>query len=268
MERPDWAPAEIDIERPSAARMYDYYLGGNHNFAADRAAVEQIRAVIPDVEVGARANRAFLRRAVRFLTDSGIRQFLDIGSGIPTLGNVHEIAQQADPTARVAYVDIDPVAVAHSRKILAGNDNATVIQADGRRPERVLADPDVRALLDFDQPIAVMLVAMLHFVSDDEDPAGILRAFRDAVPAGSYLVISHGSPDSRPQEGAAGQAVYHRTANPLTLRTRAELTALFDGFTLVAPGVVWVPEWRPDSPDEVGEHPERTGVLGGVGRKE
>ncbi|GAA1763564.1 SAM-dependent methyltransferase [Luedemannella helvata] len=268
MDRPDWAPEEIDIERPSAARMYDFYLGGNHNFAADRAAVEQIRAVIPDVEVGARANRAFLRRAVRFLAESGIRQFLDIGSGIPTLGNVHEIAQQADPTARVAYVDIDPVAVAHSRKILAGNGNATAIQADGRQPERVLADPEVRALLDFDRPIAVMLVAMLHFVSDDENPAGILRTFHDAVPSGSYLVLSHGSPDSRPQEGAAGQAVYNRTANPLTLRTRAELTALFDGFALVPPGVVWVPEWRPDSPDEVGEHPERTGVLGGVGRKE
>lgn len=267
MDRPDWAPAEIDIERPSAARMYDYYLGGSHNFAADRAAAQQVLAAIPDVPVGAQANRAFLRRAVRFLSASGVRQFLDIGSGIPTLGNVHEIAQQADPTSRVVYVDLDPVAVAHSRRLLVGNDRATAIQADGRRPETILGHPEVRALLDFGQPVAIMMVAMLHFVSNEDDPAGMLRAFHDAVPDGSYLVLSHGTADSRPREGAAGTAVYQRTANPLTLRTRAELTELFDGFTLLPPGVVWVPQWHPDAPDEVGDHPERTAMLGGVGRK-
>jgi hypothetical protein len=268
MDRPDWAPADIDIERPSAARMYDYYLGGNHNFAADREAARQVFAVIPDVAVGAQANRAFLRRAVRFLVDSGVRQFLDIGSGIPTLGNVHEIAQQANPDARVVYVDIDPVAVAHSRQLLADNDLATAIQEDARHPDRILSHPEVRALIDVSEPVAIMMVAMLHFVSDAEDPQGMLRTLREAVPSGSYLVLSHGTSDSRPRDGAAGQQVYQRTGSPLTLRTRAELTALFEGFPLVPPGVVWVPQWRPDSPDEVGEHPELTAMLGGVGRKE
>ncbi|GAA1816678.1 SAM-dependent methyltransferase [Luedemannella flava] len=268
MDRPDWAPEDIDMERPSAARMYDYYLGGSHNFAADRAAAQQVQAVIPDVSVSAQANRTFLRRAVRFLVDSGVRQFLDIGSGIPTLGNVHEIAQQADPASRVVYVDIDPVAVAHSRRILAGNDHATAIRADGRQPDTILGHPEVRALLDFEQPVAIMMVAMLHFVSDDDDPAGMVRALHGAVPSGSYLALSHGTDDARPGDGAIGMAIYRNTANPITLRTRAQVTALFDGFELVPPGVVWVPQWHPDSPDEVGENPERTGVLGGVGRKE
>jgi hypothetical protein len=248
--------------------MYDYYLGGSHNFAADRAAAQQVLAAIPDASLGAQANRAFLRRAVRYVVGAGVRQFLDIGSGIPTLGNVHEIAQQADPEARVVYVDLDPVAIAHSRHLLAGNDRATAIQEDGRHPGRIVAHPDVRALLDFDQPVAVMMVAMLHFVSDEEDPAGMIRALHDTVASGSYLVLTHGTDESRPREGAAGRAVYQRTASPLTLRNRDELTALFAGFPLVAPGVVWAPQWHPDSPAEVGEHPEMTGILSGVGRKE
>jgi len=268
MDRPDWAPEDIDIERPSAARMYDYYLGGNHNFAADRAAAQQVLAAIPDASLAAQANRAFLRRAVRFLIDAGVRQFLDIGSGIPTIGNVHEVAQQAAPDARVVYVDLDPVAIAHSRQLLAGNDRATAIQADGRHPGRIVDHPDVRTLLDFDQPVAVMMVAMLHFVSDEDDPAGMIRALHDTVASGSYLVLSHGTSENHPREGAAGKAVYQRTASPLTLRTRAELAALFAGFPVVPPGVVWAPQWHPDSPAEVGEHPETTGILAGVGRKE
>ena len=160
----------LDIERPSAARMYDYYLGGSHNFAVDRAAADAVLAVIPDVPVGAQANRAFLRRAVRYLVEAGVTQFIDIGSGIPTLGNVHEIAQQADPRTRVVYVDTDPVAVAHSRLILGGNERATVIHEDLRRPGEILEHPDVRQLIDFDQPVALMLVAVLHFVSDAAEP--------------------------------------------------------------------------------------------------
>ena len=267
MDRPDWAPADIDLERPSAARMYDYYLGGSHNFAADRAAAAAVLAVIPDVSVGAQANRAFLRRAVRYLAAAGVRQFLDIGSGIPTLGNVHEIAQQAAADSRVVYVDIDPVAVAHSQQILAGNPNATVIQEDLRRPEQILNHEVVRRLIDFSEPVAIMLVAVMHFISDSDDPTGILATLTAATAPGSYLVMSHGTGEGRPKEAAGGTAVYQRTANPLTLRDRAEVCALFDGYDLVEPGVVWTPLWHPDSPEEVGEHPELTAILGGVGRR-
>ncbi|WBB67208.1 SAM-dependent methyltransferase [Micromonospora sp. WMMD812] len=266
MQRPDWAPETIDIERPSVARMYDYYLGGSHNFAADRAAAQAMVAAVPEAPLMAQANRAFLRRAVQFLVEAGVRQFLDIGSGIPTVGNVHEIAQLAAPESRVVYVDVDPVAVEHSREILAGTDRAAVVQEDLRNPERILAHPDVRRLLDFDQPVAVMVVAVLHFVSDDDRPAEILRTLREALAPGSFLVLSQASDDGRSEdERAEAERVYRRTDNPLWVRGRAELTALFDGFELVEPGVVWVPQWRPESPDSA-EDAERAVFMGGVGR--
>ncbi|WP_428964408.1 SAM-dependent methyltransferase [Micromonospora fluostatini] len=255
------------MERPSVARMYDYYLGGSHNFAADRAAACAMMAAVPDAPLMAQANRAFLRRAVQFLVDAGVRQFLDIGSGIPTVGNVHEIAQRAAPDARVVYVDVDPIAVAHSREILAGNDRATALQEDLRRPERILAHPEVTRLLDFSQPVAVMIVAMLHFVPDSERPAEILRTLRDALAPGSYLVLSQVSPDLRggtPEQDEA-ERVYQSTDNPLWFRGRDELTALFAGFELVEPGVVWVPEWHPETP-EAAEHAEQAVFMGGVGR--
>ncbi|HEY8533073.1 MAG TPA: SAM-dependent methyltransferase [Micromonospora sp.] len=266
MQRPDWAPEGIDIERPSAARMYDYYLGGSHNFAADRAAAQAMIAAVPDAPLMAQANRAFLRRAVQFLVDAGIRQFLDIGSGIPTVGNVHEIAQRAAPESRVVYVDIDPIAVAHSRAILAGNDRATVVQADLRTPDRILEAPEVRALLDFTQPIAVLIVAVLHFIPDSDDPAGILATIRNALAPGSYLVLSQASYDGRSEEERRqAEEVYRRTDSPLYPRSRAELARFFDGFELVEPGLVWVPQWRPDSPDDAADA-ERAVFIGGVGR--
>ncbi|MEV1330069.1 SAM-dependent methyltransferase [Micromonospora costi] len=266
MQRPDWAPETIDIERPSVARMYDYYLGGSHNFAADRAAAQAMVAAVPEAPLMAQANRAFLRRAVHYLTGVGVRQFLDIGSGIPTVGNVHEIAQHNAADSRVVYVDVDPVAVAHSREILAGDDRAVVVQEDLRNPERILAHPEVRGLLDFDQPVAVMVVAVMHFVSDDDGPARILRTLRDALAPGSHLVLSQASDDGRSEEERAeAERVYRRTDNPLWVRSRAELTAFFDGFTLVEPGVVWVPQWRPESPDSA-EDAERAVFMGGVGR--
>jgi SAM-dependent methyltransferase len=266
MQRPDWAPDTIDIERPSVARMYDYYLGGSHNFAADRAAAQAMVAAVPEAPLMAQANRAFLRRAVHHLADAGVRQFLDIGSGIPTVGNVHEIAQRLDPQSRVVYVDVDPVAVAHSREILAGNERATVVQEDLRHPEAILAHPDVRKLLDLSQPVAVMVVAVLHFVSDDDRPAELLRTLRDALAPGSYLVLSQASDDGRSEdERAVAERVYRRTDNPLWVRSRAELTALFDGFELLDPGVVWVPQWRPDTPESA-ENAEQAVFMGGVGR--
>src|SRR6266511_1869839 len=242
MERPSWAPVGVDIERPSAARLYDYALGGSHNFAVDRELFRQLIVAVPDLVAQAQASRAFLRRAVRFLVDAGVRQFLDIGSGIPTRGNVHEIAQRVAPDARVMYVDIDPVAVAHSRAILAGNGRVGVLQEDLRRPEQILGHPQVRRLLDFDQPIAVLLVAMLHQVSDEDDPAGIIAQLRDAVAPGSYLVISHGTSESRPEVAA-------------------------EGVQVLRPGVVWAPQWRPDAPEDADDHPERSIMLVGAGRK-
>ncbi|MEV4812890.1 SAM-dependent methyltransferase [Micromonospora avicenniae] len=266
MQRPDWAPETIDIERPSVARMYDYYLGGSHNFAADRAAAQAMVAAVPEAPLMAQANRAFLRRAVQFLTEAGVRQFLDIGSGIPTVGNVHEIARRTAPDSRVVYVDVDPVAVAHSREILAGDDRAAVVQEDLRRPEQILAHPDVRGLLDFDEPIAVMVVAVLHFIADDDRPAEILGVLRDALAPGSHLVLSQASDEGRSEEERAeAQKVYRHTDNPLWVRSRPELTTFFEGFTLVEPGVVWVPEWRPESPENA-EDAERSVFMGGVGR--
>ncbi|MGC4805706.1 SAM-dependent methyltransferase [Micromonospora sp. DT233] len=267
MQRPDWAPDTIDIERPSVARMYDYYLGGSHNFAADRATARAMVDAVPEAPLMAQANRAFLRRAVHFLAEAGIRQFLDIGSGIPTVGNVHEIAQRIDPASRVVYVDIDPVAVAHSREILSGNDRAAVIQEDLRRPEQILTHPDLTGLLDLSQPVAVMIVAVLHFVPDSDRPAEILRTLRAALAPGSYLVLSQASDDDRQDHGerAEAEAVYHRTDNPLIIRSRAQLTSLFDGFDLVDPGLVWVPQWRPETPENA-EGAEKSAFLGGVGR--
>jgi len=266
MERPQWAPQTIDIERPSVARMYDYYLGGYHNFAVDRAAAQQMIAAVPEAPLMAQANRAFLRRAVRFLVDAGVRQFLDVGSGIPTVGNVHEIAQQQAPDARVVYVDTDPVAVAHSREILAGNDLATAVQEDLRRPREILDHPEVRKLIDLDAPVAVMIVAVLHFVPDSDDPAGCIRTIRDALAPGSYLTLSQASDEGRPaQERDDAVAIYRRTDSPLAVRDRAELTRFFEGFDLVEPGVVWVPQWRPDSP-HAADDADRAAFQGGVGR--
>jgi S-adenosyl methyltransferase len=267
MERPPWAPPSIDIDQPSAARMYDYYLGGTHNFAADRKAAEAIIAAIPDVFDGCRANRAFLQRVVRELAEAGVRQFIDIGSGIPTVGNVHEVAQKAAPDARVVYVDIDPVAVLHARELLADDERVTVIQQDMREPRRIFEHPDVARLINPDEPVAVLLMAVLHFVPDEQDPKGILAAIRAAMPVGSYVALSHGVKDARPREASDAQQVYHRTANPLTVRTKQEVTDMFDGFEVLEPGVVYVSQWRPEPDDPPVEHPERHAIVGGVARR-
>jgi hypothetical protein len=266
MARPDWAPETIDIERPSAARMYDYFLGGSHNFAIDREAARQVIAAMPEVPLRAQANRAFLRRSVRFLVDAGVRQFLDIGSGIPTVGNVHEIAQQAAPESRVVYVDRDPVAVAHSQELLAGDDRASVVQADLRDPAPITDHPTVRGLLDFDQPIGLLIVAVLHFMPDEYRPYRAVATIRDALPAGSYLALSHANVESvSAGQQVAGQQVYQRSDSTFVSRGTAEVARFFDGFTLVEPGLVWVPLWRPDSPTSFREA-EHSVMLGGVGR--
>ena len=267
VERPTWAPEGVRLDQPSTARIYDYLLGGSHNSAVDRHIARQVIEAMPDAVDAARANRAFLSRAVRFLADAGVRQFLDLGSGIPTAGNVHEIAQSAAPDARVVYVDVDPVAVAHGRVLLAGNDRAAVVQADLREPERILDSRQAGRLLDLDAPVGLLMVAILHVIPDADDPARLVARFRDAVAVGSYLAISHLTADSRPKETARVQEISRRTPTRLTMRSHEQISRFFAGFELLDPGLVWVPEWRPDPGDEPDIHPERLSNYGGVARK-
>jgi hypothetical protein len=257
----------IDLDRPSAARVYDFYLGGFHNFAADREMGRQAVRMWPELPEIMRANRGFLRRAVEFLAAAGVRQFLDLGSGIPTVGNVHEVAQRAAPDARVVYVDNDPVAVEHARAILAGNDLTAVVQADLRDPDSVLADPTVRSRLDLSRPTAVLMVAVLHFIPDADDPAGLVSRFRDAIPAGSYLALSHATAGEQADRAAEHRGLYQRTATPMTMRTSDQVERFFAGWELVPPGVVYLPQWRPEPGGPAVERPERMPGLAGVGRK-
>lgn len=268
MTEPSWVPPGVDPKRANIARVYDYWLGGTHNFLADQDVARAIAAVAPAAPLIGLANRAFLRRAVQFLSDAGIRQFLDIGSGIPTQGNVHEVAQRASPDARVVYVDIDPVAVAHSKAILDGNDGAAIIDADLRMPGEILGHKQTRRLIDSGQPTGLLLVAILHFVADAEDPWRIVAALRDALAPGSYLVLCHGTDDGMPRTARAVKEVYDRSVTtPLHVRSRAQITRFFDGFDLVEPGLVFIPQWRPDSPADVPADPRQYGNLVGVGRK-
>ncbi len=267
MAPPRWAPPEIDTERASASRMYDYFLGGSHNFRIDREVAEKTRKHMPDLPELMQVNRAFLRRAVRHCVAAGIDQFLDLGSGIPTVGNVHEVAQQRNPAVRVVYVDADPVAIAHSRAILTGNIRATAIQADLRDPDSVLGHPELRRLLDLTRPVALLMVAVLHFVPDACAPAEVIGRFRAALAPGSRLVISHGSyGDSNRPEIAEAIEVYVRAGTPFLYRTREEITAFFEGFEPVDPGIVQLPLWRPERGDRVGEEARRFPGFAGVGR--
>jgi hypothetical protein len=265
---PDWVPPGVDTKRANVARVYDYWLGGSHNFLADQDVARAITAVEPKMREIARANRQFLGRAVRYLAAAGIHQFLDIGSGIPTEGNVHEVAQHADPAARVVYADVDQVAIAHSKAILADNKNATIVEADLREPEKILASDEVRRLIDFGQPTGLLLMVVLHFIADADDPWRIVATLRDALAPGSYLVLGHATHEGRPRVARASERVYNRSVSTqLHLRSRAEIRRFFDGFELVDPGLVYVPLWRPDSPADVPGDPGQFGCLVGVARK-
>jgi hypothetical protein len=266
VELPEWVPEGVQVTVPNAARMYDYTLGGYHNFTVDREYIERAERAMPGIVAVAHANRAFVGRSVRWLVGAGIRQFLDIGSGIPTLGNVHEVAQQAAPDSRVVYVDIDPVAVAHSQALLAGNDLAGVIQADLRHPSDILSHPDVLALLDFSQPVAVLLNAVMHFLPDSDDPPAITAQIRDALVAGSYLVMTHGrkAPETAHEQEKVAK-LYESTPTSFHLRDEDYVGRMFDGFELVEPGVTTVTRWHPD-PDEQDEAPQDS-MLTAVGRK-
>jgi hypothetical protein len=264
--QPGWVPPGIDTSKANIARVYDWWLGGDHNLPADQEAARAMIAVEPNARAIARANRAFLGRAVRFLAaEAGIRQFLDIGSGIPTQNNVHEVAQDAAPGTRVVYADADDAVVAHSRLILDGNPAAAVIQADLRDPAGLLAAPETQ-LLDFTRPVAVLLVAVLHFIPDADSPDQIVATLRDALSPGSYLVVSHACSDPRPEILSAFETTYKsKVAAQGRARTSAEIARFFDGFTLIEPGLVWVPQWRPDQPQDVPDDPEKYWFLAGVG---
>lgn len=264
-----WLEAGIDFERANAARIYDYFLGGAHNFAVDRQQAAAILAGTPDMARVCRVNRAFLGRAVRWCVQSGIDQFLDLGSGVPTVGNVHEVAHRLDPGVRVAYVDFEPVAVAHAREISAELPTVSVTAADLREPEAVLQAPGVAGLLDFSRPVALLAVAVLHFVPDEL--GSIFACYREALAPGSVIVLGHGSHDwDDPSMAAAQRATadgYRGSATPVTLRTRAQLRELLTGLEVVEPGFVDLADW-PGSPDGTardGEHAP-VGAYAVVGR--
>jgi SAM-dependent methyltransferase len=256
----------------TAARIYDYHLGGTHNFPADREAAKAIAQMFPLAPAMARTNRAYLRRAVQHLTRAGLRQFLDIGSGIPTVGNVHEVAQQLAAEARVVYVDIDPVAVSEGLDILGGNDRATAIRGDLRDPQAILKHPKVRALVDLKRPVGLLLVAVLHFVPDDTQAYDVVNQLLAALAPGSYLVVSHASADGvdvAEDDIQVAKDLYKRqTATPFHLRGRDQVERFFAEVDLVEPGIVWLPEWRPEpgDPADFVDNPRQSAGLAGVGK--
>ncbi|MGH3245605.1 MAG: SAM-dependent methyltransferase [Trebonia sp.] len=262
-------PAEIDTSKPHAARIYDFFLGGENHFAADREVAEKSLASVPSGRVGSREQRAFLGRAVTYLAgEAGIRQFLDIGAGLPSTQNVHEVAQATEPSARVVYVDNDPLVLAHARALLTSSreGRTAYIHADLRAPGEILSSPAVRELLDFSRPIALMLVGILHFLEDKDEPQRIIATLLDALPSGSYLTASHLNPEHDPAGVAAGVRAYLAGGVRVQARECGEFAALaFRDLELAPPGVVSVSEWRPESP---GPRPTLAEVscYGGVGR--
>jgi S-adenosyl methyltransferase len=239
-------PAGLDPTIPNAARMYDYYLGGKDNFAADRQAAGQVLAVAPEIAPLSRANRAFLGRAVEFLAKAGIRQFIDIGTGLPTQRSVHEVARETHPGAAVVYVDNDPVVCTHARALVGGLARTAVVQADMRRPADILGCDAMRNLINFAEPVALLFLSVLHFITDDQEAAGIVAAFGAAMAPGSYLVISHTSQGSASAHARdSGLAIYARSSAPVSLRQPEEIARLFGGFELIPPGLVDVALWRP-----------------------
>ena len=259
------APPDIDTTKPSVARVYDAILGGHDNFAVDRAVAEEAMRAMSDGGNGARLNRAALGRAVRYMAGQGVSQFLDLGSGLPTAQNTHQIAQRANPEARVVYVDNDPSVSVHGQALLTGDDSTVVALADVRSPDELLALPAITGLLDFSQPIGLILNAVIHHLNDDEDPHGIVARYQEALAPGSFMQLTHFCDESA--EARANSAVLTRSLGRGQVRSRAEIARFFDGLDLVAPGVVFLPDWRPDGPVDRPPPAGSTLMLVGVGRK-
>jgi hypothetical protein len=256
-----WLPQGVDANRPTDARVHDYALGGKDNYAIDRAYGQRLLEALPDIDRAAVENARFARRAIRHLRSTGVDQFLDIGSGMPRRGNVHEVA---GPESTVIYVDYDPVVVGHYRALLDGDPSVTAIHASVTEPARILADPAVEAMIDFARPVGLLMTYLLQLVTDDQDPAGIMRSFHEALPSGSHLVLSHGTNEEMPPEQLTSvNEIFEELRERVRLRDAAEITALFEGYDLLPPGLVRPPVWRPDRPYRT---PTRW-LLAGVGRK-
>jgi hypothetical protein len=249
-----FAPADIDTTKPHPARMYDFYLGGKDNYAADKEAAGEVIRRAPEIRDIARVNRDFLGRAVRFLAgEAGIRQFLDVGTGIPTAGNVHEVAGRVAPDARVVYVDNDPIVNVHANALLTGAGTTGIVLADLRDPKAILSHPTTRRLINFDEPVALLLIAVLHFVKDEEHPAELVATLRDALPG-----------DFRSKAAADAMGVYNQATSSVTLRSHNQISAFFSGFELVEPGLVQSPLWRPDG--DLPVNMDKLWIYGGVAR--
>ena len=255
-------------EFPSSARIYNYLLGGKDHYPADRLAAEEILSLAPDVRKAAMANRAFLRRAVHFLvTDAGVRQFIEVGAGLPAAENVHEIAQRSAPGARVVYVDTDPVVIAHARNMVRGVPGTAIVEHDLREPAAILGDPGLTSLIDLAAPTAVLLANVLTQVADEDHPAALIRALLAPFPAGSFLALSHVSLDGTPESAKAAVKIFDRLGISAHPRTRDQVRALLAGLEPVEPGLVWAPEWRPDPGTDWVDDPGRSHVYAAVSRK-
>ena len=262
---PSYVPPDVDTSKPSVARVYDAILGGKDNFAADREVAAEAVNAMGDGGSGARLNRAALGRAVRFMAGQGVAQFLDLGSGLPTVQNTHEIAQAADPAAQVVYVDNDPSAYLHARALLADDASTTVVLADIREPDTLLAMPGVTRFIDFSRPVGLILNAVIHHVLDEEDPYGIVERYKEVLAPGSYMQLTHFS-DSSPQ-AMANEQVLRQSLGRGQTRSREQIARFFDGLDLVEPGLVYLPQWRPDEPVSLPLDPGGKLMLVGVGRK-
>ncbi|HEY1642042.1 MAG TPA: SAM-dependent methyltransferase [Streptosporangiaceae bacterium] len=272
-ERAGAVPAGVDPSRPSPARVYSYLLGGDHHFAADRAAAAALTTRAPDLAAAARANRAFHLRAASWIAGQGVSQFIDLGSGLPAAGSTHEAVRRVVPGARVAYIDNDPMVAAYGPELLGADPGAVILQADLRDPDDVLSRPELRRLIDLGRPAGLLATAVLHFVADDSDPAGLIAQYMAALPEGSYLALSHMTADDRPPAAARALAQLSQVAaGGGRLRSRAEVARLFDGLTLVPPGpgagpeVTWVGHWRSDDP-AAAECAGSRWLYGGVARR-
>ncbi|GAB3884532.1 SAM-dependent methyltransferase [Kibdelosporangium lantanae] len=261
----EWVPTGVDEEVPSAARVYDYLLGGGHNFSADRALAENLLRVLPARDM-ARLNRQYLDRVVRYLISQGITQFLDLGSGIPTVGNVHEVAQRINPAARIVYVDNESVAVAHSELMLRDNDNAAAVMADMVDTDAVFEHPEVRRLLDFSQPLGLLMVGVVQFIPDAADPWAMADRYRAHVAPGSYMALSAFTFDNAPEGMTQAIEVFKNSRDPIFPRSHPDLLRMFGDFDLVDPGLVYTPEWRPDRPADAADA-AKSNLYAGVGRK-
>jgi hypothetical protein len=260
-------PPDIDVTVPSIARIYDYALGGKDNFEVDRRALEQIMREHGESVVRlAHINRAFLQRGVRFLADAGIRQFLDVGSGLPTARNVHDIAHEVDPHAHVVYVDRDPIVLAHGRALLADDTTTTVIKADVRDPDSILDHPETRRLIDFERPWALVMCLLLHHLTDEENPVGVARRFTERMVSGSYLLTCNALSDDH-EESAKLESSSQRYAATGYFRPWSVQRQYFEGLDLVDPGLVYAADWRPDETTKDRDNPWLTVLAGGAGRK-